>query len=223
MSTRAEPPSPRGRPPVDDTSSGDAAAIGDFPALAAPTVVHASKLTAEAIARWGLKEVEYVVLEPCKGGVRVRPAAIEDELKHEQESGAGRLTYSLAEFLDEFDNAPLNAAPTFDRLTQFKRDYAKLTPGQRQQFRAAAKKAIAPLSTTPPGDIRRPLVKELDGHSGFWELWFDRDLRAVYTFGQSVRKDQPHVIWCRIGSENARDKETARRDVTAFRPSGLRP
>jgi hypothetical protein len=190
---------------------------GDFSVLAAPTVVHASKLTAEAIARWELTDVEYIVIEPCDAGVRVRPADIEDQLKHEQENGMGRLTYSLAEFLDEFANTPLKPAPTFDRLAQFKRDYEKLTPAQQQLFHAAAKKLVAPLSTTPPGDIGRALVKKLDDHPGYWELWFDRDLRAVYTFGESVRKDQPHVIWCRIGSEDARDKQTAPRDVTALR------
>jgi hypothetical protein len=190
---------------------------GDFSVLAAPTVVHASKLTAEAIARWDLTDVEYIVIEPVESGVRVRAADIEDQLKHEQENGMGRLTYSLAEFLDEFNNTPLKSAPTFNRLAQFTRDYAKLTPEQRQRFHAAAKKLVAPLSTTPPGDIGRPLVRELDGHPGYWELWFDKDLRAIYTFGQSVRKDQPHVIWCRIGSEDARDKQTAPRDVSSFR------
>jgi hypothetical protein len=217
MPTRAEPPSPPGRPSADDTNPSLAIGTGDFPVLAAPTVVHASKLTPEAIVRWDLEDVEYVVIEPCEGGVRVRPAAIEDQLKHEQEDGIGRLTYSLAEFLDEFGDTPLKAAPTFDRLAQFKLDYAKLTPGQRQLFKAAAKKLVAPLSTTPPGDIGRALVKKLDGHPGYWELWFDRDLRAVYTFGESVRKDQPHVVWCRIGSEDARDKQTVTRDATAFR------
>lgn len=217
MPTRAEPPSPPPRPSIDETSPSVAIGTGDLSVLAAPTVVHASKLTAEAIARCGLTEVEYVVIEPFNAGVRIRPAAIEDQLKHEQENGMGRLTYSLAEFLDEFENTPLKPAPTFDRLAQFRRDYAKLTPGQRHLFHAAAKKLVAPLSTTPPGDIGRALVKKLEDHPGYWELWFDRDLCAVYTFGVSVRKDQPHVIWCRIGSEDARDKETARHDVTDFR------
>jgi hypothetical protein len=217
MPARAEPPSSPQRPSVDDTEPSVSTGTGDLSVLAAPTVVHASKLTAEAIARWGLNEVEYVVIEPVDAGVRVRPAAIEDQLKHEQENGMGRLTYSLAEFLDEFANTPLKPAPTFDRLAQFTRDYAKLTPAQRDHFHAAAKKLVAPLSTTPPSDIGRALVKKRDGHPGYWELWFDRDLCAVYTFGESVRKDQPHVIWCRIGSDDARDKETARHDATAFR------
>lgn len=217
MPTRAEPPSPPGRPSVDETKPSVAIGTGDFPVLAAPTVLHASKLTAEAVARWDLQDVEYVVIEPSDVGVRVRPADVEDQLKHEQENGMGRLTYSLAEFLDEFENTPLKPAPTFDRLSQFKREYAKLTTGQRQMFHAAAKKLVAPLSTTPPGDIGRALVKKLDGHPGYWELWFDRNLRAIYTFGESVRKDQPHVIWCRIGSEDARDKQTVPHDVTALR------
>jgi hypothetical protein len=213
----AEPPPPPQRAGMEDASPPAAAETGNFAVLAEPTVVHASKLTADAIARWNLTDVEYVVIEPFRDGIRIRPAAIEDQLKHEQENGLGRLTYSLAEFLEEFGNAPVNPAPTFDRLAQFKREYAKLTAAQRQLFRAAAKKFVAPLSTTPPEEIDQAVVRELDGHPGYWELWFTRHLRAIYTFGQPVRRGQPHVIWCRIGSEDALYKQTAPHDVTAFR------
>lgn len=91
-----------------------------FSALAASTVVHVSKLSPEAIALCDLRDVEYVVIEPARHGWHLRPAEIEDQLKHEQEAGLGRVTYSLEEFLDEFTNAPNNPAPTFDRLAQFK-------------------------------------------------------------------------------------------------------
>jgi mRNA-degrading endonuclease YafQ of YafQ-DinJ toxin-antitoxin module len=167
------------------------------------------KLAPEAIARWGLHDVDYVVFEPFKGGLRVRAAALEDQVRYEQDGGLGRVTYSLGEFLDEFHDAPFNPAPTFDRLAQFKRDYRKLTREQRERFRAAAKKVIAPLSTTPPGEPTQPLVRELQGHPGFFEVYVDRDTRAVYTFGQAVRPGQPHIIWCRIGGQDALDKHTA--------------
>ena len=186
-----------------------------FPVLAAPTVVHVSKLSPEAIARCGFRDVEYVVIEPAQGGIRLRPAGIEDQLQQEQEAGLGRVTYSLGEFLDEFTSAPSNPAPTFDRLAQFKRDYAKLTPSQRSLFRAAAKKLVAPLSTTPPGEPGAPLVSELKEHPGFFELRFDRDTRAIYTFGQAVRKGQPHLIWCRIGSDDDLDRPPALCDPIA--------
>jgi hypothetical protein len=177
-----------------------------FSALAASTVVHVSKLSAEAIALCDLRDVEYVVIEPAQFGWRLRPAEIEDQLKHEQEAGLGRVTYSLGEFLDEFTNAPNNPAPTFDRLAQFKRDYAKLTPPQREQFRAAVKKFVAPFSTTPPGDAGATLVRELTEHPGYYELRFATDTRAIYTFGQAIRRGQPHVVWCRIGSDAALDQ-----------------
>jgi hypothetical protein len=180
-----------------------------FAVLAGPTVVHVSKLTAEAIARCKLGEVEYVVIEPAPGGMRLRPAGIEDQLGHEQEAGLGHVTYSLGEFLDEFTNAPSNPAPTFDRLAQFKRDYVQLTLRQRDRFRDAVKKFVAPLSTNPPGDVGEPLVRELREHPGFFELRFDPNTRAIYTFGQAVRRGQPHVIWCRIGSDDALDKPPA--------------
>lgn len=180
-----------------------------FPVLAAPTVVHVSKLSSEAVSRCDLGEVEYVVIEPAQGGMRLRPAGIEDQVKHEQEAGLGRVTYSLAEFLDEFTNAPSNPAPTFERLAQFKRDYAKLPLRERQLFRAAVKKFVAPLSTTPPNVTDGPIVRELENHPGYFELRFGTGTRAIYTFGQAVRRGQPHVIWCRIGSDDALDKPPA--------------
>ena len=180
-----------------------------FAVLAAPTVVHVSKLSAEAIARCDLTDVDYVVIEPTPGGMTLRPADVEDQLQHEQEANVGHVTYSLGEFLDEFTNAPTNPAPTFDRLAQFKRDYVKLAPRQRQQFRAAVKKFVAPLGTTPPGEVEAPLVRELTEHPGFFELRFDRDMRAIYTFGRAVRTGQPHVIWCRIGNDDVLDKPPA--------------
>jgi hypothetical protein len=84
-----------------------------------------------------------------------------------------------------------------------------LTREQCQRFRAAAKKVVAPLSTTPPGEPTQPLVKELQGHPGFFLLYVDRNTRAVYTFGPAVRHGQPHIIWCRIGGQEELDKETA--------------
>src|ERR1700759_2197679 len=141
-----------------------------FSALAAPTVVHVSKLSAEAIAHCDLRDVEYVVIEPATGGGRLRPAELEDQLQHEQEGGHGRVTYSLGEFLDEFTNAPSNPAPTFDRLAQFKRDYAKLTPPEREQFRPGGGKLVAPSGPTPSEKAVEPLVRELKELPGDYEL-----------------------------------------------------
>jgi len=177
-----------------------------FPVLGAPTVVHVSKLSSEAISRCDLGEVEYVVIEPAPDGMRLRPAGIEDQVQYEQEAGLGHVTYSLGEFLDEFTNAPSHPAPTFERLAQFKRDYAKLTQSERQLFRAAVKKFVTPLGTTPPSELGAPQLRELGDHPGFFEMRFGDDARAIYTFGQAVRRGQPHVIWCRIGSGDTLDK-----------------
>lgn len=210
IDTASEPPmSPL--PNEDEPSLASEAPVEarvPFPVLAAPTVVHVSKLTSEAIASCNLGEVEFVVIEPAPGGMLLRPAGIEDQLKHEQEAGLGHVTYSLGEFLDEFTNEPSNPAPTFDRLAQFKRDYVHLTPPQREQFRAAVKKFAAPLGT-PPGDVGEPLVRELKNHPGFFELRYARDTRAIYTFGVAIRRGQPHVIWCRIGSDDDLDQPPA--------------
>ena len=193
-------------PPSDEAR---AAPTVPFPVLAAPTVVHVTKLSSEAIARCDLDDVEYVVIEPAKDGMTLRPAEIEDQLKHEQEGGLGRVTYSLGEFLDEFTNEPSNPAPTFDRLAQFRRDYQKLTGPQRDAFRAAVKKFVAPFSTMPSGDFGEPFVRELKEHPGYFELRFAADARAIYTFGQAIRRGQPHVVWCRIGGNDALDQPPA--------------
>src|SRR5947209_661839 len=152
MSAEDEPAEPRTSPERSRAPNLEAHPERpvSFAVLGEPTVVHISKLSAEALTAFDLRDVEYVVIEPMHGGIRLRPAGLEDQLKHEQETGSGHVTYSLAEFLDEFTNAPSHPAPTFDRLAQFKRDYTKLTRQQRELFRAAVKKFIAPLSTTPP-------------------------------------------------------------------------
>lgn len=203
IDSSSEPVSPSQGNEPSSASNPPAATTIPFPVLGAPTVVHVSKLSSDAISRCNLRDVEYVVIEPAQGGMQLRPAGIEDQVRHEQEAGLGRVTYSLGEFLDEFTNAPSNPAPTFERLAQFKRDYAKLTLPQRQLFRAAVRKFVAPLGTTPPGEPGEPLVRELQDHPGFFELRFGGGARAIYTFGQAVRQGQPHVIWCRIGSGDA--------------------
>jgi hypothetical protein len=196
-----------GEPPPGINPAGETTV--PFPVLGAPTVVHVSKLSSEAISRCELGEVEYVVIEPVQGGMRLRPAGFEDQVQYEQEGGLGHVTYSLGEFLDEFTNAPSHPAPTFERLAQFKRDYAKLTPSERQLFRAAVKRFVSPLATTPPSDPGAVQLRELGDHPGFYELRFGADTRAIYTFGQAVRPGQPHVIWCRIGSTDTLDMHPA--------------
>jgi hypothetical protein len=196
----------------DETSPGQtpsAETTVPFPVLGAPTVVHVSKLSSEAISQCNLSDVEYVVIEPAQDGMRLRPAGIEDQVEYEREGGLGHVTYSLGEFLDEFTNAPSHPAPTFERLAQFKRDYAKLTQSDRQLFRSAVKQFVSPLGTTPPGAPGEAQVRQLTEHPGFFELRFGTDARAIYTFGQAIRRGEPHVIWCRIGRGEALDKPPA--------------
>jgi hypothetical protein len=197
------------RQSANDPSPGSDDSLGSivpFPVLGSPTVVHVSKLSPEAISRCNFDDVEYVVLEPLEGGIRLRPAGIEDQVRYEQEGGVGHVTYSLAEFLDEFTDAPSNPAPTFERLAQFRRDYAKLSSTQRQRFRAAARRFVAPLGSTPLEETGAALVRELKDHPGFFELRCGLETRAVYTFGPAVRRGQPHVIWCRIGNDEVLDR-----------------
>jgi hypothetical protein len=75
-----------------------------FPALAEPITVPVTKLAAATIADAGLTDADYAVIEPADGGVRVRPASVDEELAYEQAHGLGHVTYSLEEFLAELDN-----------------------------------------------------------------------------------------------------------------------
>ena len=74
------------------------------PALAEPITVPVAKLAAAPIVDAGLSEADYAVIEPADGGVRVRPASIDEEFAYEQTHGLGHVTDSLDEFLAELEN-----------------------------------------------------------------------------------------------------------------------
>jgi hypothetical protein len=80
------------------------AAMAAFPTLAEPITIPTSKLTAEALAKAGLEDEDYAVLEPTGDGVRVRAATVDEQLAYEQANGLGHVTYSLEEFLSELDS-----------------------------------------------------------------------------------------------------------------------
>ncbi len=91
--------------------------------------------------------------------------------------------------------------PTFERLARFDRDYARLDPEQRATFRAAVEKFVADLERGK--GFRKGLrVKGIRGASGLFEMTWADDGRATFSFGRSIRGDEPHVVWHRVGTHD---------------------
>ncbi len=88
--------------------------------------------------------------------------------------------------------------PTYERLAWFDRDLATLTPEQRRQFLAAIGKFVTDLRAGE--GFRAGLrVKGVRGAAGVYELtWADAG-RATFSYGDSVRGDEPHIVWRRVG------------------------
>lgn len=91
--------------------------------------------------------------------------------------------------------------PTYARLARFDRDFAALTTEQRRQFLAAVEKFVADLRAGE--GFRAGLrVKGVRGAEGVYELTWAGDGRATFSYGDSVRADEPHIVWRRIGTHD---------------------
>ena len=79
------------------------------------------------------------------------------------------------------------------------RDFAALTAPQRARFLDALRKLVNDLKAGKP--IRPGLrVKGVQGHPGVFEMSWDNDGRATFSYGEERIPGQPHVIWRRIGT-----------------------
>lgn len=96
--------------------------------------------------------------------------------------------------------------PTYDRLARFDRDLAALTPEQRRQFLAAVEKFVADLQAG--ADFRAGLrVKGVRGGGpGIYELTWADDGRATFSYGDSIREGEPHIVWRRVGTHAVLDR-----------------
>ncbi|HXT34524.1 MAG TPA: hypothetical protein VN837_03010 [Chloroflexota bacterium] len=88
--------------------------------------------------------------------------------------------------------------PTREVEEQFVRDFARLTPQQRQAFLAALREFIQDCDS---GDFRASLhVHPMRGHAGIWEMaWEGNDGRATFAWGPTRLPGKRHVIWRRVG------------------------
>jgi hypothetical protein len=91
--------------------------------------------------------------------------------------------------------------PTRDVLESFWRDWADLSPQQKEAFRRAVAKLVDDLRARR--GIRAGLrVKRVQGVPGIYELTWAPDGRATFSYGRSLAEDEPHVIWRRIGTHD---------------------
>src|SRR5260221_10963048 len=91
--------------------------------------------------------------------------------------------------------------PTDEERESFWRDWASLTPQQRQAFVRAVKRMNVDLKSG--AGFRKGLrVKGVQGHSGVFEMTWADDGRATFSYGTSPHPGETHIVWRRIGSHD---------------------
>jgi len=91
--------------------------------------------------------------------------------------------------------------PTFETLPRFDRDWKNLTSHQQALFRKVVLEAFVPDLIAPDRPFRPGLrVKAVAAHPGVFEMTWDNDGRATFSYGAERLPGQPHVIWRRIGT-----------------------
>jgi hypothetical protein len=91
--------------------------------------------------------------------------------------------------------------PTFQALPRFERDWKNLTRQQQAMFRKVVLEAIVPDLMAPDRPFRPGLrVKRVAAHPRGFEMTWDNDGRATFSYGEERVPGQPHVIWRRIGT-----------------------
>lgn len=91
--------------------------------------------------------------------------------------------------------------PTYVRLPRFVKDYVRLSRAQQRQFQDAVAKFVEDLER---GEGFRPglRVKGVQGSPGVFELTWADDGCATFSYGDSIREGEPHVIWRRVGTHD---------------------
>jgi len=91
--------------------------------------------------------------------------------------------------------------PTLETLPRFERDWKNLTAHQRATFSKVIKEAFVPDLIVPDRPFRPGLrVKGVTAHSGVFEMTWDGDGRATFSYGTERVPGQAHIIWRRIGT-----------------------
>ena len=91
--------------------------------------------------------------------------------------------------------------PTYERLPRFDKDYAALTPAEKQAFKTAVAKFVRDLERG--GAFRKGLrVRGVQGSPGVYELTWADDGRATFQYGENQLPGEPHIIWRRVGTHS---------------------
>ncbi|MFF3505678.1 hypothetical protein [Streptomyces sp. NPDC003247] len=90
--------------------------------------------------------------------------------------------------------------PTYETLPRFATDLDRLTPQQRRRFRQTVATFVEDLRT---GSFRPGLrVKGVRRAPNVFELTWDRNGRATWSYGPQIVPGQQHIIWRRIGTHD---------------------
>lgn len=91
--------------------------------------------------------------------------------------------------------------PTFDRLVRFDRDFAALSAAERGAFRVAVRTFVHDLEGGR--GFRKGLrVKGIRGAPGLFEMTWADNGRATFSYGDSIREGDPHIVWHRVGTHD---------------------
>ena len=89
--------------------------------------------------------------------------------------------------------------PTYEAVDRFLRDWADLTPEQREAFHRMRRKFVTDLKSGGP--LRAGLrVRQLESAPGVFEITWAPDGRALYEYGTPKSPGDVHIIWRRIGT-----------------------
>jgi hypothetical protein len=96
--------------------------------------------------------------------------------------------------------------PTYTRSRTFIRDYRRLTQDQQSRLRAALEQFIADLEAMEAGERYRfhpsLRVKRVRGSRGLYEMTWDYDGRATFSWGDSPVRGKLHIVWHRCGDHS---------------------
>ena len=91
--------------------------------------------------------------------------------------------------------------PAFETLPRFQKDWKNLTSQQQAVFRKVILEAFVPDLAAPDRPFRPGLrVKGVAAPPGVFEMTWDNDGRATFSYREERVPGQPHVIWRRIGT-----------------------
>jgi hypothetical protein len=91
--------------------------------------------------------------------------------------------------------------PTSQTLSRFERDWKKRTAQQQATFRKVVTEAFVSDLAAPDRPFRPGLrVKGVAAHPGVFEMTWDNEGRATFSYGDERIAAQAHVIWRRIGT-----------------------